>query len=567
MLALLSGEAFMKFAALAASLLLSVSAAQAAAPATVSPAEKKAAAAITPELLRSHIRFLASDLLEGRGPATRGDALAEAYIQSQMEALGLKPGAPDGSWLQKFDIVGITSHVPETIEFRHGADKLELHRLENFMGFSGVQTPEAKIDNAEVVFVGYGIVAPEYQWNDFKGMDLKGKVLLVMNNDPENDPKLFEGKTRLYYGRWDYKYEEAARQGAAGVIIIHTDHSAAYKWQVVQTSWSGEGFSLPWEGQPRLQVESWATEDASRNIAKLGGFDLDQLRAAAEKRDFKPVPLGVTLSLTLKNDIRKQQTANVIGVLPGSDPKLKSEALFFTAHHDHLGIREGARPGEDSIYNGALDNASGVASILSIAKATMALPKAPKRSIYFAAVAGEEQGLLGSGYLAAHPPIPAGRIAADLNIDGINIWGRTRDVSMIGLGKSSLDNWSKKIAAMQGRVVTGDQVPDKGAYYRSDQFSFAHYGVPGAYFDAGTDVIGKPKGWGAAQHQRFDDEDYHQPSDELRDSWDFSGAVEDVQLMFYLGLKVGNDAMMPSWKAGDEFEAIRKKMLAAAAAK
>jgi Zn-dependent M28 family amino/carboxypeptidase len=560
----------MKFAALAASLLLFVSVAQAAtsaAPATVSPAEKKAAAAITPELLRSHIRFLASDLLEGRGPATRGDALAEAYIQSQMEALGLKPGAPDGSWFQKFDIVGITSHVPDTVTFKHGADKLELRRLEDFMGFSGVQTPEAKIDNAEVVFVGYGIVAPEYQWNDFKGMDLKGKVLLVMNNDPEDDPKLFEGKTRLYYGRWDYKYEEAARQGAAGVIIIHTDHSAAYKWQVVQTSWSGEGFSLPWEGQPRLQVESWATEDASRHIAKLGGFDLDQLRAAAETRDFKPVPLGVTLSLTLKNDIRKQQTANVIGVLPGSDTKLAKEAVFYTAHHDHLGIREGARPGEDAIYNGALDNASGVAGILAIAKAMTVLPVAPKRSIYIAAVAAEEQGLLGSMYLAAHPPVPASHIAVDVNIDCLYDWGRTRDISMLGLGKSSVDQWVLRLVAMQGRVLKGDQFPSEGEFYRSDQFSFARVGVPGAYFVSGTDAIGKPAGWGAQQRKRYYDDRYHQPSDELYDGWNFDGGVEDAQLLFYLGLKIANDKALPMWTPGDEFEAIRKKMLAAAAAK
>ena len=561
----------MKPAALAASLLLSslmaVPVAQAAPPAKVSPAEKAAAAAITPALLRAQVRYLASDLLEGRGPATRGDELAEAYIQSQMESLGLKPGAANGSWFQKFDIVGITSHVPETISFSHGSEVLKLKRLDDMMAFSGVQTPESTIDNAEVVFVGYGIVAPEYQWSDFKGMDLKGKVLMVMNNDPEDDPKLFAGKTRLYYGRWDYKYEEAARQGAVGVIIIHTDHSAAYKWQVVQSSWSGEGFDLPSEGEPRLQVQAWATEDSSRAIAKLGGFDLDQLRASAEKRDFKPVPLGVKLSLLLKNDIRKQQTANVIGVLPGSDAKLSREAVFYTAHHDHLGIREGARPGEDSIYNGALDNASGVAALLSIAKAATSLPKAPKRTTYFAAVAAEEQGLLGSMYLAAHPPLPAGRIAVDINMDGINIWGRTRDISMVGLGKSSVDQWAIRLAAMQDRVVKSDQFPDKGAYYRSDQFSFARFGVPGAYFDAGTDVIGKPKGWGAQQQQRYVDERYHQPSDELTDDWNYDGAIEDVQLLFYLGLKIANDPAMPTWTPGDEFEALRKKSIAALSAK
>ena len=533
----------------------------------MAPSERKAALAITPELLRAQIRFLSSDLLEGRGPATRGDALAEAYIQSQMEAIGLKPGAPDGGWLQKFDIVGVNAHVPEKISFQHGKQQLELANLSDFIAASGVQTPEAKVDNAEIVFVGYGMVAPEYRWDDFKGVDLKGKILLVMNNDPESDPALFGGKTRLYYGRWDYKYNTAAAHGAAGAIIIHTDHSAGYKWQVVQSSWTGEQFDLPAEGQPALQIQSWATEDASRRIAKLGGFDLDQLRAAAEKGDFKPVPLGVTLSLTLNNDISHKQTANVVGKLPGGDAKLAKEAVFYTAHHDHLGIKTSAQADDDKIYNGALDNASGVSALLAIARAAAALPGAPKRTLYFAAVAGEEQGLLGSQYLAAHPPVHAGRIAADINMDGINIWGRTHDLTMVGMGKSDLDGVVKKLAAAQGRVVVPDQFPDKGAYYRSDQFSFAHIGVPGAYFDAGTEVIGKPPGWGRQKQQEYEDLHYHQPSDELRDDWDFGGAVQDVRLFFYLGLKIADQVGLPDWKPGDEFEAIRKKALSEISAK
>src|SRR5262249_14097168 len=374
--------------------------ATATAPATkatlVGPAEKKAASTIRAEGLRGDIRFLASDLLEGRGPATRGDQLAQAYIASRFEAIGLEPGAPGGGFIQPLDIVGVRSHNPDTIRFRHGGDGLDLRFREDFIAFSGVAESEARIEDAEVVFVGYGIVAPEYGWDDYKGTDLKGKVLLMMNNDPADDPKLFAGKTRLYYGRWDYKYEMAGRQGAAGAIIIHTTPSAGYPWQVVQTSWTGEGFSLPDDPTPRIRMKAWATEDASRRIARLGGQDLDALRAAAEKKDFRPVPLGVTLGLVLNNDVSKKQTANVIGRLPGRDPAVAQEAVLYTAHHDHLGMKVDAKPGEDAIYNGALDNASGVAAILAVAEAMAALPQPPRRSVYFAAGAAADAGPRGA---------------------------------------------------------------------------------------------------------------------------------------------------------------------------
>jgi Zn-dependent M28 family amino/carboxypeptidase len=383
----------------------------------------------------------------------------------------------------------------------------------------------------------------------------------MMNNDPEDDPALFAGKTRLYYGRWDYKYDMAARQGAAGAIIIHTTPSAGYKWQVVQTSWTGEQFSLPAEGQPSLPVMAWATEEASKRIARLAGLDLDVLRAAAQKRDFRPVPLGVGISLALANDVQRRKTANVIGRLEGSDPTFAAQAVLYTAHHDHLGMKAGARPDQDSIYNGALDNASGVATLLAIAQAMKALPQPPRRTILFAVVAAEESGLLGSEFLARNPPIPAGRIAANINIDGMSIWGRTRDVVAIGLGKSSLDDWLRALAGAQGRVVVPDQFPDRGSFYRSDQLSLARIGVPAAYLKYGTEVIGKPAGWGREKQEEFEATDYHQPSDELRD-WDFTGAVEDTQLLFWLGVKVANSTPLPSWRAGDEFEAARKKALA-----
>jgi Zn-dependent M28 family amino/carboxypeptidase len=548
---------------LAAAALLAVVAAPAVSPVMLTAPERAAARTINADVLRGHIRFLSSDLLGGRGPATPGDRLAQQYIAAQMEAIGLQPGAPGGGWLQPLDIVGITSHNPEVVSVTKGGEKVDLKYKDDYIAFSGVGTPEARLDNAEIVFVGYGIVAPEYQWDDYKGVDVKGKVLLMMNNDPAGDPKLFGGKTRQYYGRWTYKYEIAARKGAAGAIIIHTEPSAGYKWQVVTGSWSGENFTLPSEGQPEIQVAAWATEEASRRIARLAGQDLDALRAAAEKRDFKPVPLGVNLSLTLRNDVQKKQTANVIGKLPGRDPILGKEAVLYTAHHDHLGMREATKPGEDVIYNGARDNASGVAAVLAIARAMKALPQAPRRTIFFAAVAGEEQGLLGSAYLGAHPPVPIGLLAANINIDELGIWGRTRDMIMIGRGKSTLDTVVDAIAAAQGRRhIVADQNPDKGYFYRSDQFNLAKRGVPAAYLESGVEVIGKPEGWGAAQHAKYEETDYHQPSDELRPDWDFSGAVEDTQLLFYLGVKVAEGKNMPSWNPGDEFEGARKQALA-----
>ncbi len=551
----------MRLAALAA-LLLAASPAGVP-PAVIAPAERAAARTITADVLRGHIRFLASDLLEGRAPGTRGDRLAEQYVAAQMEGLGLAPGAPDGSYFQRFDIVGVNSHNPDVITARKGGQSVDLRFKDDFIAFSGLAEREARLEDAEIVFVGFGINAPEYQWDDFKGTDVEGKVLLVMNNDPADDPKLFAGKTRLYYGRWTYKYEEAARRGAAGAIIIHTDPSAGYKWQVVQSSWTGEQWAIPDEAAPRLPIKAWATEEASRRLARLGGQDLDALRAAAERRDFKPVPLGVTLSLALKNDVRREQTGNVIGRLAGRDPLRKKEAVLYTAHHDHLGMREATTPGQDVIYNGARDNASGVAAVLAVARAMAALPRPPARSVYFAAVAGEEQGLLGSAYLAAHPPVPIGRIAANINIDSMGMWGRTRDVTMIGLGKSSLDAYVQAIAAAQGgRRVVADQNPDKGYFYRSDQFNLAKRGVPAAYLEAGVDVVGKGASWGREQQERWEATNYHQPSDELGPDWNFEGTVEDAQLLFYLGEKVANAAAMPTWRPGDEFEAARKTALA-----
>jgi Zn-dependent M28 family amino/carboxypeptidase len=531
-------------------------------PAVLTPEEKEAAARIRERALRADVRFLSSDLMEGRAPATRGDALACEYVATRFEALGLEPALPSGSWLQPFEMVGITTACPDVLSFHRGNEKVELRFLEDYVATSGVETGEVRLDAAEVVFVGYGIEAPEFQWDDYKGADLKGKLLLFMNNDPESDPGLFAGRRRLYYGRWDYKYQVAAKLGAAGAIIIHTDHSAGYSWQVVQSSWTGEQFSLPRGDEPQLPLAGWATEQACRRIARLGGRDLDALRASAERRDFRPVPLGVTLSALLRNTLAHRRSANVIGRLPGRDPVLAREAVIYMAHHDHFGTKPGP-DGEPVVYNGALDNASGVAAVLAIAKAFASLPERPRRSVLFATVGAEEQGLLGSEYLARHPPVPAGRLAAAINVDAMNIWGRTRDVAVIGLGKSSLDDWIGTIAEAQGRTVVPEAFPDKGAYYRSDHLSLARIGVPSAFLQAGTDFRGRPQGWGRKRQEAWEAANYHQPGDDLTDDWDLSGAVEDAQLLFYLGVKVANAPLAPVWRPGDEFEAARRKALLA----
>ncbi len=522
-----------------------------------SPAEK----IITAESLRAHVRFLASDELEGRQPSTRGDRLAQTYIASELEGMGLKPGDASGGFLQKFDIVSINGTTP-TLTFTGPAkSSATFKQSDDFIMVSAHQQKQSKLQNAELVFVGYGIVAPEYQWDDIKGVDMHGKVIVVMNNDPEDDPSLFAGKARLYYGRWDYKFEQAARVGAAGCIIIHTNPSAGYPWQVVQTSWAGENFDLPATGAAVTQVKAWLTEEAARKVVALAGQDLDALRLAAQKREFRPVPLGVMVSATIENTVATKTTANVLAVLPGSDPLLKNEYVVITAHHDHLGRKAEIKKGEDGIYNGAVDNASGVAALLTVARAMAALPKAPKRSVLFAAVAAEEQGLLGSQYLVEHPPVPVAKMAANINVDGLNIWGKTRDVSVIGLGKSSIDAAITELAKAQNRTVVGDATAEQGHFYRSDQFNFAKAGVPAAYFSSGETFIGRPDGWGKAEREKWVNQHYHQPSDELTPEWDLSGALEDVQLFFRLANALGNAPTMPTWQNGDEFESIRLKSL------
>jgi Zn-dependent M28 family amino/carboxypeptidase len=527
----------------------------------VSDTAKTAADAIAADYMRGVIAELSSDAYEGRAPATPGDEKTRAYIAGQLKEIGFEPGGADGSYQQPFDVVGITAQMPKKWTFQRGGKSLSFDWWDDYIAGSGVQTETGALKNAEVVFVGYGIQAPEYEWDDFKGQDLKGKVLLMLNNDPDWDPNLFAGDMRLYYGRWSYKYESAARQGAAGAIIIHTTPSAGYPFQVVQTSWSGEQVELPAQDEPRIQAQAWLTEEASRELVSFAGQDLDKLIESAKSKDFTPVPLGVTTSLSFKNKINRSRTANVYGVLKGSDPQLSNEYVIYTAHHDHLGVGEPDSEG-DRVYNGAMDNASGVAQLLAMGKAFKALPTPPRRSVMLLFVAAEEQGLLGSKYYAEHPTVPPGKIAANLNFDSANIWGRTKDIVFIGKGKSTVDNFVEAVAKYQGRTVTPDQFPDRGFFYRSDQFNFAKIGVPAVYLDSGTDYIDRPEGWGKEQREAYTQKSYHQPSDELDDTWNFDGIVEDAQLGFFIGLNIANADEMPNWNPGDEFEAARKKALA-----
>jgi hypothetical protein len=526
------------------------------------PAAERAAEEITADLMRRHIIELSDDKYEGRGPGTRGDVATRDYIVKELEAIGLQPGAADGGWQQPFDLIGVTTGQPDEWAFRKDDRSLTLKQWDQFIVSSGVQEERVDVEKAELVFVGYGIQAPEYDWDDFKGHDLTGKMLVMMNNDPSWDPELFAGETRLWYGRWDYKYLSAARQGAAGAIIIHTSPSAGYPFQVVQTSWTGEQFELPAGDEPRTRVEAWVTEDAARALMEMAGYDLAELQTAADNRDFQPVPLGIETSIGMDVTLNRVATANVLGLIPGRDPQLKDEAVIYTAHHDHLGIGTPNDEG-DTIYNGALDNASGVAQIIAIAKAIKALPEAPRRSILFAFVGAEEQGLLGSKHYAENPTFAPGNIAANLNYDGGNIWGHTHDVTFIGLGKSSIDAIVEAIAAEQGRVVKPDQFADRGYFYRSDQFNFAKIGVPAMYLDTGTEFIDRPAEWGKEQVNHWTDVHYHQPSDEFDDNWNFDGMIEDAVLGFWTGLAIANADDMPEWTPGDEFEAARQEALRA----
>ena len=533
-----------------------------------------ALASFSADRLLNHIRILSSDEFEGRGPGSRGEDLTIKYLEDQYRSAGLEPGNPDGTYLQNVPLVGITPDPSMTLTLTGHGKTLQPKFQTDFVAWSKRVTETSAID-AELIFVGYGVQAPEFQWDDFKGADVKGKILVVLINDPpvpdpanpsQLDPKTFGGPAMTYYGRWTYKFEKAAKMGAAGCIIIHETDRAGYPWEVVRNSWSGTQFDLaaPDKNMGRLAVESWITSDFATQLFKAAGQDLDKLIAAASRRDFRPVPLGIHEKLTIHSTLRTLDSHNVIAKLTGSDPDSKNSYVIYTAHWDHFGI--GPEVNGDKIYHGAVDNAAGSAALLEIARAYKTLHTPPRRTILFLSVTAEEQGLLGSQYYVEHPLYPLARTALDINMDGMNVGGRTRDIVQIGRGASTLDQIVEAAAESQGRQVKFDPEPEKGLYYRSDHFQFAKNGVPAFDPEVGVDFIGKPAGWGLEQRQKYTAERYHKPADVIQPDWDLSGAVQDSQLYFLVGYRVANDSSMPEWHPGAEFKAVRDASLQGAGA-
>lgn len=533
------------------------------------PAELKPALdSVTADDLLRHTKTLSSDEFEGRGPGTRGEELSVKYLTDQFKALGLKPGNPDGTYVQKVPLAGM--QAAPTLSLSAGDKQTEMKFPDDFVAVSRRFVPETKVENSDLVFVGYGVVAPQYGWDDYKGVDVRGKTIVMLINDPavpsasdpsKLDDQMFKGNAMTYYGRWTYKYEIASEKGAAAAIIIHETGPAGYPYEVVKGSWGQENFDIqsPDKNMKRVGVESWITLDRAKELFASAGQDFDALKKAAVSKDFKPVPLSAKANFTVKNTLREVQSQNVVAKLEGSDPKLKDEYVIYTAHWDHLGKNDKLQG--DQIYNGALDNASGTAQLLELAEAFTKLPTPPKRSILFLAVTAEEKGLLGAKFYATNPLYPLNRTLANINVDGVNQWGRTKDIVIVGDGNSTLDDLTREVAALQGRAVKPDPEPEKGFYYRSDHFEFAKEGVPALYTDTGTEFVGKPAEYGKQKRDEYTNNDYHKPSDEVKADWDLSGAVEDAQLLLAIGHRVAQGDRYPEWKPNTEFKAKRDAMI------
>jgi Zn-dependent M28 family amino/carboxypeptidase len=533
----------------------------------VLPPKAALGAMSAPDLLK-HIKVLASDEFEGRAPGSKGEEQSEKYISEQFKALGLKPGNPNGTYTQEVPLAGITT-VP-TAAFTVGDKKTELKFPDDYVASSARLESVIKAENSDVVFVGYGIVAPEYGWDDYKDVDVRGKTILMLINDPaipdpadatKLDPKMFKGSAMTYYGRWTYKYEIAAQKGAAAAIIIHETEPAAYPYSVVQSSWAKENFEIDASDKNKgaVQIRSWITLDVARKLLTDAGQDFDALKKAAKTKEFRPVALEAKANFDLKQTVRPFKSRNVVGRLEGSDPKLKEEWVLYSAHWDHLG-KHAELPG-DKIFNGASDNASGVGGLIELATAFSKMKPAPKRSILFVATTAEEAGLLGAKYYAEHPLYPLEKTLADINMDGLSLWGKTRDLEDISFGNSDLDDMLAAATTKQGRVLNPNSQPEKGTFYRADNFEFSKVGLPSLYIAAGRDVIGKPPGFGQQKKDEYVARHYHQPSDEVNPEWDLAGAVEDLQLLLEVGYQVANGDKFPEWKAGTEFKAKRDGMM------
>ena len=511
---------------------------------------------INPEHIRAHVRFLASDLLEGRGTGQRGGDLAAEYIATQFALYGLKPAGDGGTYMQRVPMVGVATQPETTFSLvPDNGQPLILRPLEDYVVSNQTEQTESDL-NSGIVYVGYGIVAPEYNWDDYKGMDVKGKVLLMLVNEPPSDnPNFFKGKALTYYGRWTYKYEEAARKGAAGVILVHKTDMASYGWDVVRNSWSGEQAYLRSEAGPKLTAASWIQLDVARKLASGVGMDMDQMIAEARSHDFRPVPLPVRLEAHIVSKVRPFDSNNVIGMIPGSHPRLREQAIMYTAHYDHLGIVPG-RAG-DNIYNGANDNATGCGILLEIARAYASAAQKPPRSVIFASVTGEERGLLGSDYLGKHPPIPAGKISLDLNFDDVPPLGAPEEAEVSGSERTTFYPVVEDTAREFRLAIRPDARPEAGHYYRSDHFSLARVGVPSFSINEGMKYKGHDAAWGIQQAEDFTAKHYHQPSDEYHPGMDFLGDAVIARFGFALGWKAASLPQEVGWERGDEFERVR----------
>jgi len=522
---------------------------------------------ISENALRAHIKFLSDDRLEGRGTGARGGEMAALYVAEQFDAMGLKGAGAKGSFWQPVSLVGVKAD-PKTELRINGANSAEAFKFaDDFVAFTGAQTEHVSV-NTELVFVGYGIDAPAQRWNDYKGPaeDYRGKILVMLVNDPPAttaEPDLFGGRRLTYYGRWTYKFEEAARRGAVGALLLHTNESAGYPWSVVRTSngsWRFDIARTSDDKTPFLKIRSWMTDDAARRMMQLAGQNLDELRKQAASRDFKPVKLNLKGSIDLNSEVKRVEAPNVVAILPGRDPKLRAECVVYTAHWDHFGIGAPDKTG-DTIYNGALDNATGVASVLEIARVLASLPVAerPRRSILFLITTGEEQGLLGSEWYSRHPLVPINKTAADINLDSMNILGPTHDFVPLGAERSSLKAVVEAIARERGLIISPDPRPEQGSFYRSDHFPFAKVGVPSISLKEGDDYVGRPKGWGEKKFKEYNEAHYHQPSDEFHDDWDFRGMIQEADFALAIGRRVADMDAMPRFNADDEFAKARKQ--------
>lgn len=507
--------------------------------------------------LAEHIQVLASDEFEGRSPSTPGETRTVQYLSDAFERMGLQPGNGN-SYFQDVPLVeSVVSNAP-ALTIRGGSGTTELAFRSEFVGWSKRVVSRARLTNNQMVFVGYGVVAPEYGWNDYEGVNVRGRTVVILVNDPgfaTQDEALFNGNAMTYYGRWTYKYEEAARQGAAGAIVVHETEPAGYPWEVVVSSWTGPQFDLVTEdnNMARVAVEGWITRDAAREVFRQAGLDFDEFKNQAATPEFRAVPMGLRATTSLTIEATQSTSQNVLAVLPGTDRA--DEYLVYMAHWDHFGTDPSIEG--DGIYNGAIDNATGTAGLLELAQAYASLDEPLSRSILFLAVTAEERGLLGSMYYATNPVFPRNKTVAAINIDGLNADGPMNDITVIGYGASELDDYIETAAAEQNRVVRADPEPEKGFYYRSDHFSFAKQGISALYADAGIDHVEHGERWTLVRRDEYTAERYHKPTDEFDPSWDLSGAVDDLRVLLSIGLRLANESVFPNWRVGNEFRAIR----------